>query len=440
MKRVEADALWSLFDPRLVPRLVDTYGEDFEALYEKAEEEGLYRRQVPARELYGLMLKTLAQTGNGWMTFKDTCNLKSNQTFNKANVIHLSNLCTEILEVTNSTETAVCNLGSINASQYLINKQFDFDLLAKNVKKIVKYLDRVVDVNFYPIRQANASNLKWRPIGLGLMGLQTLFFKMKLAFDEPQARELSQKIQEEIYYNALLASADLAEKEGAHPTFADTYAAQGILQFDMWKVTPTNPLRWEQLKAKIKKTGLRNSLMIAIAPTATIASITGATECIEPQVSNLFKRETLSGEFLQINPFLISDLRDLNLWDEEMRKKIKMGEGSILGIPEIPERLKEIYRTVWEIPQRSLIDMAADRGPFIDQSQSLNLFLETPTIGKLSSMYQYAWKKGLKTCYYMRSRAATRIAKVGSVDTTAESLSKAVACSLENPEACESCT
>ncbi len=438
MKRVEANELWSLFDPKTVPALIDTYGEEFEKIYLAAEEEGLFRKQVPAQELYGLMMKTLAQTGNGWMTFKDTCNLKANQTLRKDNVIHLSNLCTEILEVTNSSETAVCNLGSINVSQYYNNRQFDFDLLAKNVRKAIKYLDRVIDINFYPIGQAKQSNSKWRPVGLGIMGLQTLFFKMKLSFDEPEARELSRKIQEEIYYNALLASAEIAEKEGAHPNFQDTYAAQGILQFDMWNVTPTNAFRWEQLRLKIKKTGLRNSLLIAIAPTATIASITGATECIEPQVSNLFKRETLSGEFLQINPFLISDLRDLNLWNEEMRKKIKMGEGSVQGIDEIPERLKEIYRTVWEIPQRALIDMAADRGPYIDQSQSLNLFLETPTIGKLSSMYQYVWKKGLKTSYYLRSRAATRIAKVATHDT--ESLAKAIACSLENPEACESCT
>jgi len=445
MKRVESDEVWSLFDPKLVPHFVDLYGEAFEQAYVKAEEEGLFHKQIPARELYGLMLKNLAQTGNGWMTFKDTCNLKSNQTLRAPNVIHLSNLCTEILEVTNSSETAVCNLGSINLSQYLVNKQFDFNLLAENVRKAIKYLDRVIDINFYPIQQAESSNKKWRPVGIGVMGLQTLLFKMKLSFDEPEARELSRKIQEEIYYNALYASAEIAEKEGAHPNFQDTYAAKGILQFDFWNITPSNPLRWTKLKNKIQSTGLRNSLLIAIAPTATIASITGASECTEPQISNLFKRETLSGEFLQINPYLISDLRDLNLWDEEMRKKIKLGEGSVQQIPEIPERLKVIYRTVWEIPQRSLIDMAADRGPYIDQSQSLNLFLETPTIGKLSSMYQHAWKKGLKTCYYLRSRAATRIAKVAtasdiSVDMDKDVDTQAIACSLENPETCESCT
>ncbi len=445
MKRVEADEIWSLFDPKAVPQFVDLYGEAFESAYTKAEEEGLYRKQIKARDLYGLMLKTIAQTGNGWMTFKDTSNLKSNQTFDKKNVIHLSNLCTEILEVTSSQETAVCNLGSVNLSQYIFNNQFDFDLLAKNVRKIVNYLNRIIDINFYPIKQAKESNQKWRPVGLGVMGLQTALFKLKLVFDDAAARELSRKIQEEIYYNALLASAEIAERDGAHPNFAETYAAQGLLQFDLWKVTPSQPLRWEQLKAKIKKTGLRNSLLIAIAPTATIASITGTSECIEPQLSNLFKRETLSGEFLQINPYLIADLRELNLWDEDIRRQIKQGDGSIQDIAAIPEHLKRIYRTVWEIPQRSLIDMAADRGPFIDQSQSLNLFLETPTIGKLSSMYLYAWQKGLKTCYYLRSRAATRISKVTVDNDSAEavdneSVSSAIACSLENPETCESCT
>lgn len=441
MKRVESDEMWSLFDPKDVPHFVDQYGEEFESAYIKAEKEALYVKQVSARELYGIMLKYLGQTGNGWMTFKDTCNVKSNQTLKAENVIHLSNLCTEILEVTNSEETAVCNLGSINLSQYVKNKKFDFELLAKNVRKVVRYLDRVIDINFYPIDQAQKSNKKWRPVGLGVMGLQTLFFKLKLSFDEDEARELSRKIQEEIYYNALVASAELAEEEGAHPNFKDTRASEGLLQFDFWNVEPTNPLRWTQLKNKIKKTGLRNSLLIAIAPTATIASITGVSECIEPQISNLFKRETLSGEFLQINPYLIRDLRKLNLWNEDIRNKIKVGEGSIQLIPEIPQRLKDIYRTVWEIPQRSLIDMAADRGAYIDQSQSLNLFLETPTIGKLSSMYQYAWKKGLKTTYYQRSRAATKIKKV-TVDgsSSEEENMAAIACSLENPETCESCT
>lgn len=439
MKRVEADEKWSLFDPKSVPHFPDTYGEEFETAYLKAEEEGLYQNQIPARELYGLMMKTLAQTGNGWMTFKDAANKKSNQTFKKENVIHLSNLCTEILEVTNSQETAVCNLGSINLSQHVRNNKFDFDLLAKNVQKIVTYLDRVIDLNFYPIEKTQSSNKKWRPVGLGIMGLQNTFFKLKLSFDEIKAKELAKKIQEEIYYNALLASSKIAQKDGAHPSFSDTHAAQGTLQFDLWGVEPSNQGRWKTLKEQIKNTGLRNSLLIAIAPTATIASITGVYECIEPQVSNFFKRETLSGEFIQINPYLIEDLRALGFWNEEMRTKIKLGEGSVAKIEELPDRLRHIYRTAWEIPQRSLIDMAADRGPFIDQSQSLNLFIENPTIGKLSSMYLYAWKKGIKTLYYLRSRAATKINKV-NIEPLSSNAKSDVSCSLENPETCESCT
>ncbi len=438
MKRVEENSHWSLFDPSVVPHFVDIFGEKFEKAYEEAELANLYKKQVKARDLFSLMMKTLAQTGNGWITFKDRCNLTGNQTKVKGNVIHLSNLCTEILEVTSAPETAVCNLGSINLAQHFNDGKFDFDLLGKNVQTAIKYLDRVIDINFYPIKTAEASNKRWRPVGLGVMGLQNVFFSMKVPFDSAEAREISKKIQEEIYYHALLASAEIAEKEGPHESFQDTRAADGVLQFDLWGITPTNEARWSLLKEKIKKTGLRNSLTIAIAPTATIASITGVYECIEPQLSNLFKRETLSGEFLQVNPYLVKDLRKAGLWNDQMKHEIKMGEGSVQDIKEIPDELKAIYRTVWEIPQRSLVDMAADRGAFIDQSQSLNLFLEQPTIGKMSSMYTYAWKKGLKTTYYLRSRAATKINKTSSMTSTKEDL-EAIACSLENPESCESC-
>lgn len=435
MKRVEEDKDWSLFDPKAVPQLNDLFGADFDAAYAEAEEQGLYKKQVPARQIYIKMMKTLAQTGNGWMTFKDACNMKSNQTGEPQNVIHLSNLCTEILEVTNDKETAVCNLGSINLRRYVEDGKFNFEKLGINVRTAIKYLDKVVDINFYPINQAQASNSKWRPVGLGAMGLQNVFFQLKLPFDSPKARELSKKIQEEIYFHALTASNELAAEHGPHSNFAETRAAKGKLQFDLWGVTPSDTKRWDDLKAKIKESGLRNSLMIAIAPTATIASITGAYECIEPQVSNLFKRETLSGEFLQINTYLVEELRGRGLWTKNIREKIKLADGSIQGIDEIPADVKELYRTVWEIPQKGMIDMAADRGAFIDQSQSLNLFLESPTIGKLSSMYSYAWKKGLKTTYYLRSRGATKIAK-----TTVSKLQEGIACSLENPEACESCT
>lgn len=454
MERVEQDGVWSLFDPSTCPDLTDSYGAGFRAKYEAAEKEGNFVRQVKARDLYARMMKTLAETGNGWMTFKDAANLKSNQTGAQGNVIHLSNLCTEILEVTSHSETAVCNLGSINLGRHVVDGKFDFDKLGETVRRAVPYLDRVIDINFYPTETARASNRRWRPVGLGLMGLQDVFFQLRLPFDSAAARAISKKIQEEIYYHALTVSCRLAEELGAHPSFADTRAAKGELQFDAWGVTPEHPERWTELRERIKRFGLRNSLLIAIAPTATIASIAGCYECIEPQVSNLFKRETLSGDFLQVNRYLAAELKKLNLWNEEVRNRLKMDEGSVQGITDIPQELREVYRTVWEVPMRSLIDMAADRGAFIDQSQSLNLFIENPNIGKLSSMYMYAWKKGLKTTYYLRSRPASRIAKATvpvstvPVSTTAAvapapakeyTPNQAVACSLENPESCEAC-
>ncbi|MCA9064015.1 MAG: ribonucleoside-diphosphate reductase subunit alpha, partial [Planctomycetaceae bacterium] len=378
MERVESDQMWSLFDPKAVPYFVDTYGEEFRKAYLKAETEGLFTKQVKARDLYSRMMKTLAQTGNGWMTFKDAANSKANQTLRPENVIHLSNLCTEILEVTSNKETAVCNLGSVNLSQHIQDGKFDFKKLGRTVEVAVKYLDRVIDINFYPIGTASSSNSKWRPVGLGVMGLQDVFFKLGLPFDSKEAQMLSTKIQEEIYYHALRTSVSLAEKYGPHAAFQDTRAAEGQLQFDLWNVVPEDMERWEKLRRQIKKTGLRNSLIIAIAPTATIASIVGSYEAIEPQISNLFKRETLSGEFIQINRYLVDALKKRNLWTEEIRNKIKAAEGSIQDIQEIPEDIRRTFRTVWEIPQKSLIDMAAKRGPYVDQAQSLNLFLESP--------------------------------------------------------------
>jgi ribonucleoside-diphosphate reductase alpha chain len=445
MKRVQADEVWSLFDPKAVPHFCDLYGEEFERAYIEAEDQQLYMRQIKARDLYSRMMRSLAQTGNGWMTFKDASNQKSNQTGRRENVIHLSNLCTEILEVTSDEETAVCNLGSINLSRYLKDGQFDFEKLHRNVHLAVRQLDRVIDLNFYAIPSTADSNARWRNIGLGLMGLQDVFFQMRLPFDSDEARKISAKIQEEIYFAALNASCDLAIERGAHPAFAETRAAGGDLQFDLWGIVPEDTARWNTLRERIKENGLRNSLMLAIAPTATIASIAGCYECIEPQVSNLFKRETLSGDFLQINRYLVLELKKAGMWTDDIRNKIKVAEGSVQGIEEFPAELKEIYRTAWEIPMRSLIDMAAERGAFIDQSQSLNLFMESPNIGKLSSMYMYAWQKGLKTTYYLRSRPATRIAQTNAADTaTAEpkvvySEDEALACSLENPEMCDAC-
>jgi len=466
MRRVEADELWSLFDPKIVPHFPDLYGEEFEAAYSRAEAEGLFVRQIKARDLYAKMMRTMAQTGNGWMTFKDASNRKSNQTAKPGNVVHLSNLCTEIIEVTSNEETAVCNLGSINLARYVrnaavstaasqqeagVSAEVDFEKLRSNVRLAVRQLDRVIDLNYYAIPSTADSNHRWRNIGLGVMGLQDVFFQLRLAFDSEPARKLSAKIQEEIYYAALDASCELAKAKGAHPAFPETRAAEGQLQFDLWGVVPEDTTRWNALREKIKQHGLRNSLMIAIAPTATIAAIAGSYECIEPQVSNLFKRETLSGDFVQVNKYLVRELKESGLWTDEIRQKIKLSEGSIQDIAEFSPELKECYRTAWEIPMRSLIDMQADRGAFIDQSASLNLFMESPNIGKLSSMYMYAWQKGLKTTYYLRSRPATRIAQVtaefkkedivadNESDVRAYSDAEALACSLENPEACEAC-
>ncbi|MFN2569334.1 MAG: ribonucleoside-diphosphate reductase subunit alpha [Candidatus Dormibacteria bacterium] len=460
MRRVEADQPWSLFDPHQVPELPDLWGEAFDRAYIEAEAAGRFVRQVPARELYARMLRTLAQTGNGWMTFKDACNRTSNQTAVEGNVIHLSNLCTEILEVTSDAETAVCNLGSVNLGAFVSGDGVDMERLRHTVHTAVTFLDRVIDINLYPTPRAAASNPRWRPVGLGVMGLQDVFFKLRLPFDSPRARELSRRLAEEVYHSALSASCDLAERNGAHPAFAETRAAAGVLQPDLWPgTTVTDPARWSALRERIARHGLRNSLLIAVAPTATIASIAGCYECIEPQVANVFKRETLSGEFMQVNPYLVHDLKERGVWNETVRAALKRAEGSIQDIAEIPADLKAVYRTVWEIPMRSLIDMAAERGPFIDQSQSLNLFMADPTIGKLSSMYAYAWKSGLKTTYYLRSRPATRIkqttvaplsgaaspsleagvARVDGDGQTDDAAAAALACSLENPETCEAC-
>lgn len=471
MRRVEADGDWSLIDPSDAPGLPDLYGDEFDATYRVAEKKAV--RTVKARDLYGRMMRTLAQTGNGWMTFKDRSNTLSNQTGQPANTIHLSNLCTEILEVNNDTETAVCNLGSVNLGAHVTVDGVDWEKLRATVRTAVLFLDRVIDINYYPAEQAAASNPRWRPVGLGLMGLQDAFFTLRLPFDSVEASELSTRVQEEIFLTALETSAGLAERFGPHPAYAETRAARGDLHPDLWGAAPTQTRRWAGLKARIAEHGLRNSLLVAIAPTATIASIAGCYECIEPQVSNLFKRETMSGEFLQVNTYLVGELKARGLWTAQIRDQIKRAEGSVQGLGELPAEVRELFRTAWELPQRALIDLAAARAPYIDQSQSLNLFLAAPTIGKLSSMYLYAWKSGLKTTYYLRSRPATRIQQAtvavtpaappgGAVATSAQPAAaaglpaqpgatalsasgfagtdaEALACSLENPESCEAC-
>ncbi|MCC9709563.1 ribonucleoside-diphosphate reductase subunit alpha [Streptomyces sp. MNU76] len=460
MRRVNADEQWSLFSPADVPELVDLWGEEFEAAYRKAEADGLAKKTIAARDLYGRMMRTLAQTGNGWMTFKDAANRTANQTAEPGHVVHSSNLCTEILEVTNDGETAVCNLGSVNLGAFVDPAAGDMDWarLDATVRTAVTFLDRVVDINFYPTEQAGRSNAKWRPVGLGAMGLQDVFFQLRLPFDSPEAKALSTRIAERVMLAAYEASADLAERSGPLPAWEKTRTARGVLHPDHYGVETTWPERWAALRERVATTGLRNSLLLAIAPTATIASIAGVYECIEPQVSNLFKRETLSGEFLQVNSYLVKDLKELGVWDARTREALRESNGSVQDFAWIPADVRALYRTAWEIPQRGLIDMAAARTPYLDQSQSLNLFLETPTIGKLSSMYAYAWKSGLKTTYYLRSRPATRIARAAqgqgqgqggqtqtsnrpenTIPVQQSADPDAVACSLENPESCEAC-
>lgn len=451
MKRVEQKGMWSLFDPKVAPELVDLYGEAFEIRYAELESKKLYTKQMPAQELYARMMKTLAETGNGWMTWKDPSNLRCNQTGESGETVHLSNLCTEILEVNDAENTSVCNIGSINLANHIIDiggslipdhidaRVFDFDKLERTVRAAVRQLNRTVDLTMYNIESAKRSNEAWRPIGLGLMGLQDVFFKLRLPFDSPDALQLSTAISERVYLVALETSMEIAEKQGTFAKWKQSRAyTQGVLQQDLWPNGPSDAKstvgrRWLELRNKQLDVGFRNSLLIAIAPTATIASILGCYECIEPQVSNLFKRETLSGDFVQLNSYLVQDLKKLGLWTDEVRAAIQKAEGSVQGLLDLPEDIRKLYRTAWELPMKSLIDLAAARGPYIDQGQSLNLFMESPTIGKLSSMYFYAWKSQIKTTYYLRSRAATKIA------STTFTPAEAVSCSLENPEACEAC-
>ncbi len=465
MRRVEADEEWNLFDPKTVPELPDLYGGAFVQAYRQAERAGLGTKTIKARDLYRRMMRTLAQTGNGWMAFKDKSNRACNQTALPGRTVHRSNLSTEIIEVTSRNETAVCNLGSINLGRHTATGTdgavaLDFEKLARTVRSAVHQLDRVIDLNDYSLAAARSSNLRWRPVGLGLMGLQDMFFQMRLPFDAPEARALSVRIAQELYFHALSASMELAIVKGRHPAFEETRAARGELQFDAWGVSPKEAERWNALRLHIRTHGLRNSLLIAIAPAATITSIAGCYECVEPQTSNLFKCETLSGDdVIQVNRYLVNELKIRGLWTSAIRARLALAEGSVQPLEELPLDVRAVYRTAWEIPMRSLIDMAADRGAFIDQSQSLNLFTESPNIEHLSNMYFYAWKRGLNTTYYLRSRPTTRIAKttVGAASHEApsgphpqvdpewtqapsqreEKDTVADGCSLENPESCE---
>jgi ribonucleoside-diphosphate reductase alpha chain len=405
MKRVKENGKWSLMCPNECPGLADSYGDEFEALYMKYEAEGKFRKQINAQELWFHILDSQTETGTPYMLYKDHVNRKSNQ--KNLGVIRSSNLCTEIMEYTSADEVAVCNLASINLSRFVENNTFNFEKLYEITYIVTKNLNKVIDVNFYPVPEARNSNMRHRPVGLGVQGLADAFMMLRHAFDSEEARILNKNIFETIYYAALCASKDIAKKDGPYESFKGSPISEGQFQFDMWNVTPTNRWDWETLRKEIMEHGVRNSLLVAPMPTASTSQILGNNECFEPYTSNIYTRRVLSGQFMVVNKHLLRDLIDLGLWSEEMKNAIIANNGSIQPIDGIPQEIKELYKTAWEIKQRSIIDMAADRGAFIDQSQSLNLFMESPNYKKLTSAHFYAWEKGLKTgMYYLRSRPA----------------------------------
>jgi ribonucleoside-diphosphate reductase alpha chain len=405
MERVKSDGQWSLFCPNECPGLYDTYGGEFEALYHKYEQEGRARKVIRAQEIWNSIITSQIETGTPYMLYKDAANKKSNQ--KNLGTIRSSNLCTEIMEYTSPDEVAVCNLASIALPKFVEDGTFNFDKLIEITRVVTRNLNRVIDINYYPIPEARNSNMRHRPIGIGVQGLADAFILMGYAFDSPEARQLNKDIFEAIYFGAVTESNAIAERDGHYESFPGSPASQGQLQFDMWGVEPSARFDWNGLKAKIRQHGLRNSLLLAPMPTASTSQILGNNECIEPYTSNIYTRRTLSGEYIVVNKHLLNDLIRLNLWDEDMKEMLIASNGSIQQIPGIPQELKERYKTVWEISQKALIDMAADRGAFICQSQSLNLFVESPNMGKLSSMHFYAWQKGLKTgMYYLRGKAS----------------------------------
>jgi ribonucleoside-diphosphate reductase alpha chain len=465
MKRVEDNGDWSLFCPNEAPGLADCYGEKFEELYTRYEKEGRARKTIKAQELWFAILESQIESGTPYMLYKDACNEKSNQ--KNLGTIKSSNLCTEIIEYTAPDEIAVCNLASIALPRFVINGQFDHNKLFDITYVATKNLNKVIDINYYPVEATRKSNMRHRPIGIGVQGLADAFIMMRYPFDSDEARQLNKDIFETIYYASLTASKDLAKVHGAYETYEGSPVSQGILQYDMWNVTPGPRWEWDVLKAEIKKYGVRNSLLIAPMPTASTSQILGNNECFEPYTSNIYTRRVLSGEFPIVNKHLLKDLVKLGMWNDTMKQKVIAANGSVQNIPEIPADIKEIYKTVWEIKQRAIIDMAADRGAFIDQSQSLNVFIDNPNFAKLTSMHFYSWKKGLKTgMYYLRSKsaadaikftldqtmlkaeaaadAATALANAEVPMAAAMGISKEEAydqmsCSLDNPDACEAC-
>ena len=406
MERVKADGDWSLFCPNEAPGLYDTYGGEFEALYHKYESEGRARKTVKAQDLWFTILESQIETGNPYLLFKDAANKKSNQ--QNLGTIRSSNLCTEILEYTSPDEVAVCNLASISLPKFVkADKTFDFEKLLEVTRVITRNLNKIIDINYYPIPEARNSNFRHRPIGIGVQGLADAFILMRFPFDGPDAKQLNKDIFETIYFGALTESHELAVKQGAYSSIAGSPISKGVFQFDMWGVTPSDRWDWESLRSKVMKDGIRNSLLLAPMPTASTSQILGNNECFEPYTSNIYTRRTLSGEYIVVNKHLLKDLIGLGLWDEEMRQELMANNGSILNIHRIPAEIKELYKTAWELSQKSLIDLSADRGAFICQSQSLNLFVESPNFKKLSSMHFYSWQQGLKTgIYYLRSKAA----------------------------------
>ena len=407
MQRVKEDGNWSLFCPNECPGLYDTYGGEFEALYHKYEQEGKARKVVKAQDLWFAVLESQIETGTPYILYKDAANRKSNQ--KNLGTIRSSNLCTEIMEYTSPDEVAVCNLASIALSKFVTeDRQFDHERLFEITKVITKNLNKVIDINYYPIEEARNSNLRHRPIGIGVQGLADAFIKMRFPFDSDEAKQLNKDIFETIYFASLTTSNELAKEHGAYKTYKGSPISKGEFQFDMWGVSPSDRWDWEGLRKSIKKDGVRNSLLLAPMPTASTSQILGNNECFEPYTSNIYSRRTLSGEFIVVNKHLLKDLIGLNLWNEDMQHRLMAANGSIQDFNDIPQDLKDLYKTVWEISQKVIIDMAADRGAYICQSQSMNLFMENPNYGKLSSMHFYAWQKGLKTgMYYLRSKAAT---------------------------------
>ena len=411
MKRVEEGGNWSLFCPDKAPGLSDCYGEEFEALYTKYEEEGRANSTVPAADVWKAILKSQTETGTPYMLYKDACNSKSNQ--KNLGVIKSSNLCTEIIEYTDKDETSVCNLASIALPKY-VNKEtktFDYEKLHEATKIVTKNLNRVIDRNFYPVETARRSNMKHRPIGLGVQGLADVFILCGLPFECDESRLMNAHIFETMYHAALEASSELAEVEGSYESFGDSPASKGILQPDMWEGDTKFSGRydWDGMRERVKTKGLRNSLLMAPMPTASTAQILGNNECFEPYTTNIYLRRTLAGEFVVVNKHLVEDLKKVGLWSKDMKDLMVKAGGSVQNIVDIPDDIKKLYKTVWEISQKCIIDMAADRGRFIDQSQSMNLFMESPTMSKLSSMHMYAWRSGLKTgMYYLRSKAKAR--------------------------------